>query len=181
MSWTLRPRIPRISRSPPRLPTTPRTRRTWSSRFKKPYSFEGETYTEVDLSGLEDLSAADLCKVGKMVKKIDGGGPHRRDVPALRHLHGGPGHRQAPGIFPAAARPGGHQAEKPCDGFSLRRGWGGITPPEIRKACVALAMQLHSGIDYFLEMSLEDLNELAKVVMEYAQKQNHGTGHQNRR
>lgn len=44
-------------------------------RFKKPYSFEGETYTEVDLSGLEDLSAADLCKVGKMVKKIDGVDP----------------------------------------------------------------------------------------------------------
>lgn len=41
-------------------------------RFQKPYSFEGETYTEVDLSGLEDLSAADLCKVGKMVKKTDG-------------------------------------------------------------------------------------------------------------
>lgn len=30
---------------------------------------------EVDLSGLEDLSAADLCKVGKMVKKIDGVDP----------------------------------------------------------------------------------------------------------
>ena len=41
-------------------------------RFQKPYSFEGETFTEVDLSGLEDLSAADLCKVGKMVKKTDG-------------------------------------------------------------------------------------------------------------
>ena len=44
-------------------------------RFKKPYSFEGEIFTEVDLSGLEDLSAADLCKVGKMVKKIDGVDP----------------------------------------------------------------------------------------------------------
>ena len=44
-------------------------------RFKKPYSFEGETFTEVDLSGLEDISAADLCKVGKMVKKIDGVDP----------------------------------------------------------------------------------------------------------
>ena len=46
---------------------------------------------------------------------------------------------------------------------------------------MALAMQLHSGVDYFMEMSLDDLNELAKVVMEYVQKQNHGTGHQNRR
>lgn len=44
-------------------------------RFKKPYTFEGETYTEVDLSGLEDLSAADLCKVGKMVKKDNGVDP----------------------------------------------------------------------------------------------------------
>ena len=44
-------------------------------RFKKPYSFEGETYTEVDLSGLEDVSAADLCKVGKLAKKDNGVDP----------------------------------------------------------------------------------------------------------
>lgn len=44
-------------------------------RFQKPYFFEGETFTEVDLSGLEDLSAADLCKVSKMVKKTDGVDP----------------------------------------------------------------------------------------------------------
>lgn len=44
-------------------------------RFKKPYSFEGETYTEVDLRGLEDVSAADLCKVGKLAKKDNGVDP----------------------------------------------------------------------------------------------------------
>ncbi len=44
-------------------------------RFKKPYSFEGQSYTEVDLSGLEEISAADLCRVAKFVKKETGADP----------------------------------------------------------------------------------------------------------
>lgn len=33
--------------------------------FSKPYSFEGKTYTEVDLSGLEMLTAEDMIAAGK--------------------------------------------------------------------------------------------------------------------
>ena len=29
-------------------------------KFKKPYQFEGKEYTEIDLSGLEELTAADM-------------------------------------------------------------------------------------------------------------------------
>ena len=91
-------------------------------RFKKPYFFEGETYTEVDLSGLEDLSAADLCKVGKMVKRSTGWTPSPR-CPCPTPSSWRPGSPASPGVFPAAARPGGRQAEKSGGGFSLRRGW----------------------------------------------------------
>lgn len=38
-------------------------------KLAKPYKFEGETYTEVDLSGLEDATAADLSAVGKILAK----------------------------------------------------------------------------------------------------------------
>ncbi len=38
-------------------------------RFRKPYLFEGQTYTELDLSGLEDVSAATLTSVGRMLAK----------------------------------------------------------------------------------------------------------------
>lgn len=34
--------------------------------FKKPYTFEGKDYKEVDLSGLEDLTTADLMEVDKV-------------------------------------------------------------------------------------------------------------------
>lgn len=34
-------------------------------KFKAPYTFEGKEYTEVDLSGLEKLSAADLIEADK--------------------------------------------------------------------------------------------------------------------
>ena len=41
-------------------------------KFKKPYRFEGETYTEVDLSALEDATGADLIAVTRMAKKTGG-------------------------------------------------------------------------------------------------------------
>lgn len=37
--------------------------------FAKPYVFDGKEYTEVDLSGLEDTTAADLSAVGKILAK----------------------------------------------------------------------------------------------------------------
>lgn len=58
-------------------------------KFKKPYKFEGREYTEVDLSAMEDMTAADLCAVAKL------SGPGYRhyadpgnDDP-LCHPHGG--------------------------------------------------------------------------------------------
>lgn len=38
-------------------------------KFKKPYSFDGKQYTEVDLSGLEDATAKDLEAVGRIMEK----------------------------------------------------------------------------------------------------------------
>ncbi len=38
-------------------------------RFSKPYKFGGVEYTEVDLSGLEDVTAGVLESVGKIVSK----------------------------------------------------------------------------------------------------------------
>ena len=37
--------------------------------LKKPYLFEGERYTQVDLSGLEELSAADMIAVNKKIER----------------------------------------------------------------------------------------------------------------
>lgn len=41
--------------------------------FAKPYKFEGKEYTEIDLAGLEDISAADMIAVDKIVKRNSGG------------------------------------------------------------------------------------------------------------
>ena len=38
-------------------------------KFSKPYVFEGQEYTEVDLSALEDTSARDLEAVGRALAK----------------------------------------------------------------------------------------------------------------
>lgn len=36
-------------------------------KLRKPYTFEGQMYTELDLSGLEDVTAGTLERVGKTV------------------------------------------------------------------------------------------------------------------
>ena len=38
-------------------------------KLKKPYVFDGVTYTEIDLSGLEDVTAGTLENVGKILAK----------------------------------------------------------------------------------------------------------------
>ena len=43
-------------------------------KFKKPYIFEKKEYTEIDLSGLDDLSAADMIAVNKYMSRSGGGG-----------------------------------------------------------------------------------------------------------
>ena len=37
-------------------------------KFGKPFVFENKTYTEVNLSGLEDLNGEDLCRADRAVR-----------------------------------------------------------------------------------------------------------------
>jgi len=41
-------------------------------KFAKPYQFEGKAYTEVDLSGLEDLTAEDMIQAEKYLVRNGG-------------------------------------------------------------------------------------------------------------
>jgi len=42
-------------------------------KFKKPFTFERKEYTEVDLSGMEDLTAADMIAVNKIMNRTSPG------------------------------------------------------------------------------------------------------------
>lgn len=41
-------------------------------KLKKPYYFEGETYNEIDLSNLENLTGRDMIAVNKLMEKKGG-------------------------------------------------------------------------------------------------------------
>jgi hypothetical protein len=41
-------------------------------KFKKPYKFEGKEYTEIDLSGMEDLRASDMIAVDNYMRRTAG-------------------------------------------------------------------------------------------------------------
>ena len=38
-------------------------------KFRRPYPFEGQEYTELDLSGLENVTAGTLENIGKIMAK----------------------------------------------------------------------------------------------------------------
>lgn len=42
-------------------------------KFKKPYYFEGKEYTELDLSGMEDMTGADMIAVNKVMQRSSAG------------------------------------------------------------------------------------------------------------
>lgn len=42
-------------------------------KFKKPFFFEGKEYTELDLSGLDNLTASDMIAVNKYMQRSSSG------------------------------------------------------------------------------------------------------------
>ena len=42
-------------------------------KFKKPFFFEGKEYTELDLSGLDNLTASDMIAVNKYMQRTSSG------------------------------------------------------------------------------------------------------------
>ena len=42
-------------------------------KFKKPYVFEGKEYTEIDLTALEDITAADMIATNKYMDRTSAG------------------------------------------------------------------------------------------------------------
>lgn len=51
-------------------------------KFGKPFDFESKTYTEVDLSGLEDLTGDDLCKADRILRAQGVSAPLSEMTPA---------------------------------------------------------------------------------------------------
>ncbi|MFA9464043.1 MAG: phage tail assembly protein [Velocimicrobium sp.] len=47
-------------------------KKRWVLPLSKPFIFEGNTYKELDLSGLEDLSADDLINAEKIYQRMGG-------------------------------------------------------------------------------------------------------------
>lgn len=42
-------------------------------KFRKPYLFEGKEYTEIDLSGMENMTAADMIAINKAMQRGSAG------------------------------------------------------------------------------------------------------------
>ena len=68
-------------------------------KFRKPYKFEGQEYTEVDLSGMEDMTAGGPVRRGQTGQPGTGRDADPGNDPALCHVYGGQGQPQARGVL----------------------------------------------------------------------------------
>ena len=90
-------------------------------KFRKPYKFEGQEYTEVDLSGMEDMTAGDLCAVAKLANRELGVTPiPEMTLPYAMYMAARASHKPVE-VLQGPAPGGGHEVEKPGHGFSVRR------------------------------------------------------------
>ena len=125
-------------------------------KFRRPYPFEGQEYTELDLSGLENVTAGTLENIGKIMAK------------------------KSPGLNPAtiememgycellAARVTG----KPLEFFQRLPARDAIALKSkiVGFLCVGMSVHLRTGLDYLLALSVDDLNDLADTVNELSEE-----------
>ena len=129
-------------------------------KFAKPYIFGDKTYTGIDLSGLEDVNGAVLKEAGRVVQKLNKG-----INPATVEM-----------TMEYAVYMAHHVTNLPSDFFwglrapDLVSVKGGLTPRAITKTTVYMSQALHVGIDYLQSLSIDELNDLADAIQDYARE-----------
>ena len=128
-------------------------------KFSKPYRFEDKTYKEIDLSGLDNLTAEDMIAADQQ------------------------GNRPPRGVLQTAVPQRCHQDQEQGDQFFLRRGIRAGNGKQLRKICLELSLSLRTGVDYFLRLSLWELTDTAKEAADTIGKwrKRIPTGYKNRR
>ena len=138
-------------------------------KLSKVYDFEGAKVSEIDFSGLENLTANDMIKANKVLNTS--GNVTVLPETNLEHTR----HRSIRNGLPdrvlqAAYTERCNQSQKQSHKFFLRRGIRIDELSELRKLCLVLSMNLKTGLDYFLDLSFFDLLDLCDDMKEVSQR-----------
>lgn len=143
-------------------------------KFSKPYKFEGQTYSEIDLSGMDSLTAEDMIAAEKHLMRTGVFSPLPEMTVEYVQFIAAQSLRPARRVLQGASPEGRHQGQKPGDQFFLRRGLTPEDGKDLRRLCVRLSMTLHSGFTDLMRMTIGDLvettNEVIKISKEAAKR-----------
>lgn len=139
-------------------------------KLSKPYKFEGQTYSEIDLSGLDSLTAEDMIAAEKHLMRTGRLLPAPGDDRGVCPVHRRQSLRPARRVLQGASPEGRHQGQKPGDQFFLRRGLTPEDGKDLRRLCVRLSMTLHSGFTDLMRMTIGDLVETTKEVIKISKE-----------
>ena len=122
-------------------------------KLSKPYIFEGKTYTEIDLSGLENIKAIDMIEANKLYDRSGG----FSIMPELSMEY----------AFIIASK----ATNKPIELFY---GLPPVLSPDdgktIRKIIIQLSIRLRTSIEYLSNLSVFELFEIVSEVSKLAKK-----------
>lgn len=122
-------------------------------KLSKVYDFEGAKVSEIDFSGLENLTANDMIKANKVLNTSG-------NVTVLPETNleytlviAASATDYSDRVLQAACTERCDQSQKQSHKFFLRRGIRIDELSELRKLCLVLSMNLKTGLDYFLDLS----------------------------
>ena len=130
-------------------------------KLSKVYDFEGAKVSEIDFSGLENLTANDMIKANKVLNTSG-------NVTVLPETN--LEYTLVIAVLQAACTERCNQSQKQSHKFFLRRGIRIDELSELRKLCLVLSMNLKTGLDYFLDLSFFDLLDLCDDMKEVSQR-----------
>ena len=141
-------------------------------KFRKPYKFEDDTFTELDLHGLEDLTGRTLTAIEKAFNKTG----VSSFVPESTTTYAKIVATKVTGLpaeffedLPAAEI---QKIKNAVVGFLYKDESGA----DIQKTAVHLAMATNTGIDFFTDLPLDEYIDIAKEVSEIGKENKLRTG-----
>lgn len=145
-------------------------------KFRKPYKFEDDTFTELDLHGLEDLTGRTLTAIEKAFNKTG----VSSFVPESTTTYAKIVATKVTGLpaeffedLPGRRDP---EDQKRRCGFFVQRRVRHDSGADIQKTAVHLAMATNTGIDFFTDLPLDEYIDIAKEVSEIGKENKLRTG-----
>ena len=91
------------------------------------------------------------------------------------------GIRSAGRVFPGIKTEGCNEGKKPRDGFFVRSGISPEDGANLYKVILRLSIQLKTGMDFFLHLSIFDLKNIIEEVVALGKQQRVQIGNKDRR